>query len=118
EGEVVELAISIANRIVNAAIAVDDSLVIDACRGAMRKAFQRESMQVFAHPSDLAVLREAGPELARELGGVQHLEFIEERRVDRGGVVVRTPAGEIDATIRSKTEIIEATLREGIEERL
>lgn len=117
EADIVELAISIARRIVNAAVDVDETLVIEACRGAMRKAFQRGSMQVLAHPADLELLRAAGPDLANELGGVQHLDFVEERRLDRGSVIVRTPAGEIDGTIHGKAEKIEQALREGIEQR-
>lgn len=117
EADLVELAISIARRIVNASIDVDETLVIDACRGAMRKAFQRGSMTVLANSADLALLREAGPALAAELGGVSHLDFVEERRLDRGSVIVRTPAGEIDATIQGKADKIEQALREGIEQR-
>jgi flagellar biosynthesis/type III secretory pathway protein FliH len=117
EADLVELSISIARRIVNAAIDVDETLVVEACRGAMRKAFQRGSMQVLANPADLALLRAAGPALAAELGGVDHLDFVEERRLDRGSVIVRTPAGEIDATIQGKADKIEQALREGIEQR-
>ncbi len=117
EADLVELAMAIARRIVSAAIDVDETLVIEACRGAMRKAFQRGSMQVLAHPADLDMLRAAGPELANELGGIEHLDFIEERRLDRGSVIVRTPAGEIDATIEGKATRIEQALREGIEAR-
>ncbi|MCW2956687.1 MAG: hypothetical protein JWO69_1556 [Thermoleophilia bacterium] len=117
EDSIVELAIAIAQRIVNASVDVDETLVVEACRGAMRKAFQRGSMQVLAHPDDLAILRDAGPQLAQELGGVDHLDFIEERRIDRGSVIVRTPAGEIDGTIRGKSDKIEQALREGIEQR-
>ena len=117
ESDIVELALSIARRIVNASLDVDESLVVDACRGAMRKAFQRGSMQVLAHPDDLDLLRGAGPDLANELGGVDHLDFIEERRMTRGSVIVRTPAGEIDATIAGKADKIEQALREGIEQR-
>ncbi len=117
EADLVELAISVARRIVNASIDVDETLVVDACRGAMRKAFQRGSMQVLAHPDDLAMLREAGPQLANELGGIEHMDFIEERRIDRGSVIVRTPAGEIDGTIDGKSARIEQALREGIEAR-
>ncbi|MBC7643485.1 MAG: hypothetical protein H7123_00040, partial [Thermoleophilia bacterium] len=112
ESELVELALSIAGRVVNAAIEVDPSLVVDICRGAMRKAFQRESLTVLAHPDDLDTLREAGPKLVAELGGVQHLEFIEERRLTRGSLIVRTPAGEIDATFAGKTAKIADALRE------
>jgi flagellar assembly protein FliH len=117
EGEIVELAISIAQRIVGASLELDPELVVDACRGAMRKAFSRGTMQVLAHPGDLELLRAAGPKMAEELGGVEHLDFIEERRLDRGSVIVRTPVGEIDATIKGKSEKIEQALREGIESR-
>lgn len=117
EADLVELAMSIARRIVNASIDVDETLVVEACRGAMRKAFQRGTMQVLAHPDDLGMLREAGPALANELGGIEHMDFIEERRLDRGSVIVRTPAGEIDATVEGKATRIEQALREGIEAR-
>lgn len=117
EGDIVQLAMSVANRIVGAALEVSPELVVEACRGAMRKAFQRGTLQVLAHPGDLELLRAAGPQLAEELGGVDHLDFIEERRLDRGSVIVRTPVGEIDATIRGKSEKIEQALREGIEAR-
>jgi flagellar biosynthesis/type III secretory pathway protein FliH len=117
EADLVELAMAIARRIVNASIDVDETLVIEACRGAMRKAFQRGALHVLAHPADLELLRAAGPQLAAELGGVEHLDFIEERRLDRGSVIVRTPAGEIDATIEGKSAKIELALREGIEQR-
>lgn len=117
EADLVELAMAIARRIVNAAIDVDETLVVEACRGAMRKAFQRGALQVLAHPDDLTLLRAAGPGLAGELGGVEHLDFVEERRLDRGSIIVRTPAGEIDATIAGKADKIEQALREGIEQR-
>ncbi|MCW2926385.1 MAG: Flagellar assembly protein FliH/Type secretion system HrpE, partial [Thermoleophilia bacterium] len=69
EADIVQLAMAIAKRIVNASIELDETLVVEACRGAMRKAFQRGSMQVLAHPGDLELLRAAGPQLAAELGG-------------------------------------------------
>lgn len=117
EPDLVELSMAIAARIVNASLAVDPELVIDVCRGAMRKAFQRGNLQVLAHPDDLVRLRTAGPQLAQELGGVEHLDFVEERRVDPGSVIVRTPAGEIDGTVAGKAARIELALREGIEQR-
>lgn len=117
EPDLVELAMAIAARIVNAELAVEPDLVVDVCRGAMRKAFQRDNLQVLAHPDDLERLRAAGPLLAQQLGGVEHLDFVEERRVDPGSVIVRTPAGEIDGTVAGKSARIELALREGIEQR-
>lgn len=117
EADVVRLAIAVAERLVNAAVAFEPELVLDVCRGAMRKAFQREMLVVLAHPDDLSMLRDAGPQMAAQLGGVQQLEFVEERRLQRGSVVVRTPAGEIDGTFGSKAATIERELLELAERR-
>jgi flagellar assembly protein FliH len=112
EGEIVDLAIAIASKVLNTTIDLEPETVVEVCRGAMRKAFQRETLVVRAHPEDLATLREAGPRLAAELGGVQHLEFVEERRLQPDSLIVRTPAGEIDATFAGKLDKIGEELRE------
>lgn len=117
EGEVVELALRIAERLVNTALDVDPGLVVDVCRGAMRKAFKRETLIVLAHPDDLDLLRRAGPDVARELGGVHHLDIVEERRLEPGSVIVRTPAGEIDATLDGKLDVLRRHLTELAETR-
>lgn len=117
EADIVELAIAIANRLVNSAIEVEPERVIDVCRGAMRKAFQREVLVVLAHPEDLQMLRDAGPAMAHELGGIHQLDFVEERRLGRGSVIVRTPVGEIDATFEAKGEKIVDALRELVDVR-
>lgn len=117
EGEIVSLALAIAQRLVNASLDVDPALVVDVCRGAMRKAFQRDTLVVLAHPDDLAMLRAAGPAMAQELGGIHQLDFVEERRLERGSVIVRTPAGEIDGTLGGKSTKVEESLRELVEAR-
>jgi flagellar assembly protein FliH len=47
---------------------------------------------VLVNPSDVELVREALPEL----------DVHEERRVSRGGAVVRTSLGEVDASIETK----------------
>jgi flagellar biosynthesis/type III secretory pathway protein FliH len=59
---------------------------------------------VLVHPEDLALVRDAMSGVAGELGGIGHVEVLEERRIGRGGAVVRTPDAEIDATVRTKLE--------------
>jgi flagellar biosynthesis/type III secretory pathway protein FliH len=48
------------------------------------------------------------------LGGIEHCEVQAERRVTRGGAVVRTPDGDVDARIETKLararEVVEAAL--------
>jgi flagellar biosynthesis/type III secretory pathway protein FliH len=42
--------------------------------------------------------------LAGQLGGIEHVDVQEERRVGRGGAIVRTADAEIDASLRAKLE--------------
>jgi flagellar assembly protein FliH len=48
------------------------------------------------------------------LGGIEHCEVQAERRVSRGGAVVRTPEGDVDARVEIKLqrarEVVEAAL--------
>jgi flagellar biosynthesis/type III secretory pathway protein FliH len=56
------------------------------------------------HPGDLQIVREAVDGLIQQLGGIDHLDVQEERRVQRGGAIVRSTTGEIDARIETKLD--------------
>ena len=43
-------------------------------------------------------------ELKGSLGGIEHCEVQSERRVGRGGCIVRTPVGDVDARVETKLE--------------
>jgi flagellar assembly protein FliH len=51
------------------------------------------------------------------LGGIEHTEVQAERRVSRGGAIVRTPDGDVDARVETKLqrarEVVEAALASG-----
>jgi flagellar assembly protein FliH len=106
----VELALAVAEKIVGAALDVDPSLVAEVVAGALRRSTERDHLIVELHPDDLELVRER-EDLARSLG-IQRLELIGERRVGRGGCVVRTSAGEIDARIPEQLARAGEILRE------
>jgi flagellar biosynthesis/type III secretory pathway protein FliH len=92
EGRAVELAVSIAEKVVAGAISVSPERVLDVVRGALRTMIERERVTVLVNPADVPLLREAMPDL----------DVHEERRVARGGALLRTAQGEIDATLDTK----------------
>jgi flagellar biosynthesis/type III secretory pathway protein FliH len=104
ERRAVELAIELASKIVAGTIEVQPERVLDAVRGALRCLVERERIQVLVNPEDLALVREAMDDLAAELGGIEHVEVQEERRIARGGALVRTTDAEIDASLQSKLD--------------
>lgn len=104
ERATVSLALQIAEQALSGALAVRPERVIDVVRGGLRRLVERERVTVLVNPADLELVRERIPELIGELGGIEHCEVQADRRVARGGTVVRTVDGDIDATIQTKLE--------------
>jgi flagellar biosynthesis/type III secretory pathway protein FliH len=110
----VELGLLLAEKIVGAAVAADPELIVEAVRGALRGLVERERVTVLVHPDDLELVRGAMGGLVATLGGIEHAEVQAERRVARGGAVVRTPDGDVDARLETKLQrardVVEAEL--------
>jgi flagellar assembly protein FliH len=102
EAHAVDLALLLAEKVTGAAIAVEPELVLEAVRGALRGIVERERVTVLVHPDDLELVRAAMDDLRASLGGIEHCEVQAERRVARGGAVVRTPDGDVDARVETK----------------
>jgi flagellar biosynthesis/type III secretory pathway protein FliH len=56
------------------------------------------------HPDDFELVRDAAEDLANRVGGIHRIDVVAERRIDRGGCVVRTVEGEIDAGIGAQLD--------------
>ena len=118
ERQAVDLAFELSEKVVAGAIEARPERVLDVVRGALRCLVERERLQVLVNPEDLEIVREAIGGLTGELGGVEHVEVQEERRIGRGGAIVRTPATQVDASIRTKLdrarEVVAAELQESV----
>ena len=102
ERAAVGLALQIAEQALRAAVAAHPERVMDAVEGALRGLVERERVTILVHPDDLDAVRSGIGPLMGELGGVGHWEVQAERRVTRGGAVVRTSEGEVDASLETK----------------
>jgi flagellar biosynthesis/type III secretory pathway protein FliH len=114
EGEAVELAFALAEKIMHATLEADRGAVLGAIRGALRGLVERERVTVLVNPADLELVRASVDELRSTLGGIEHCEIQAERRVGRGGAVVRHAEGQVDARIETKLErareVVQASL--------
>jgi flagellar assembly protein FliH len=104
EVEAAELALALAGKILAAALDVRPELVVDVTRSALRRVAERDRLVVEVNPEDFALLRSEIEGVADSLGGFQGLEVVAERRVARGGCLLRTTEGEIDAGIDEQLE--------------
>jgi flagellar assembly protein FliH len=116
ERAAIELALRIAEQALAAQIAAKPDTVVDVVRGALRRLVERDRVTILVHPDDLELVRAASESLVTELGGMEHCDVQAERRVARGGAIVRTVEGEVDATLATKLararEVLQDELRD------
>lgn len=104
EAGAVELALELAGKVVAGAVEARPEIVLDVVRGALRCFMERDRVQILVNPDDLGIVRDAIDGLAAELGGIEHVEVQEERRIGRGGAIVRTATAQVDAGLESKLQ--------------
>jgi flagellar assembly protein FliH len=104
ERRAVELGMALAAKVVAGTLEAEPERVVDAVQGALRGIVERERITVLVNPEDLVLVREAIDGVVAALGGVEHCVVEAERRVARGGCIVRTPVGDVDARVETKLE--------------
>jgi flagellar biosynthesis/type III secretory pathway protein FliH len=98
EPELVRLAIGIAERVLHQQIALDRGVVVEMAKVAIARLVDKESITVRVNPGDLERMKEHRDELL-DSGELKNFRVVEDQRVDRGGVLVETDGGTIDARI-------------------
>jgi flagellar assembly protein FliH len=100
----VELGLALAQKIVAGALEVEPERVVEAVRTALRGIVERDRITVMVNPDDMELVRASLEDLKASLGGIEYCEVHAERRVARGGCIVRTPVGDVDARVETKLE--------------
>ncbi len=88
--------------------------MVEAVRGALRGIVERERVTVLVHPETSSSCARRWTSMRATLGGIEHCEVQAERRVGRGGAIVRTQDGDVDARVETKLqrarEVVESAL--------
>ncbi len=111
EIELVRLAVAVAEKILQREVARDGAVVEMAAR-ALHEARQRRVVLLRVHPEDAAALRACEPRLAAIVPRAPGLAWREDPGVARGGVVVETDAGAIDAQLPTQLAALLSALKE------
>lgn len=114
EARAVELAIALAEKILGATLELDPARLLDVVAGAFRRLVDKDEVVLEVNPADVELLRAEIELLDASAGGPRVTQIVGERRVGRGGCIVRTRAGEIDARIESQLALADELLRRSL----
>lgn len=107
---VIRLALQITRKIIHQEVSTNPELILYVVRETLKKAVAESKMKVRVNPADLKVLEQNRDVV---FPNIEALTFIADDEISRGGCVVETNSGIIDARLEAQlAEIEEALLEE------
>jgi len=116
EKEMIDLVINIANIVIGLEIDKDPSLTRNVVLKAIDELRAKEEMTIRINPEDAAEAQKVVPELSNEVEDIEKVSFKTDPLVTRGGCMVETNIGMIDARLEIQLESLRKRLHLALDE--
>ena len=110
ESEILELALLIAQKIVNQKFDNDVTVFKNMTQSAISLLKEKENIRLVVNPKLIEYAREIAPEIAQKLETIEQIKIIQDKSVSPDGVVVESVESRIDARISTQLETLARTL--------
>src|SRR5687767_5094207 len=97
-------------KIIDGELRLHPDAIVGVVRNALRDARQQREIMVRVHPSDADALQKNKPRLLEMLARAQTIEIRPDESVRRGGCVVVTELGQIDASLERQLDALSIAL--------
>ncbi|MCL4533240.1 MAG: FliH/SctL family protein [Deltaproteobacteria bacterium] len=104
--DVITLSIKIAETITKSKIAADDDILLNIIASAINQSSDAVNFTICLNPEDYKVLNKNPDALKDFLSKEAVIDFIQDKNIRSGNVVIKTDFGEIDARISTQIERI------------
>ena len=108
--DVLRFAVDIAARVVHRVVEYDESICIAQVREALQIIGRPSQVRLSINPLDRAVISDALPGILEKAALTTDLELFDDEQVTRGGCIVSTPQGAVDATVETQVARIAEAL--------
>ena len=109
ERELIGLAIEVAQKLI-AGLPISSEMVEAVVREALAQVEESAGFTVHLHPEDMALLEKVNSPLLLPRGGMDRVNFQSTDTVSRGGCLVHTRFGTIDARRETKIELLQKAM--------
>jgi flagellar assembly protein FliH len=110
ERDAFRFALAVAGRIVRAAVQEDREIVIREIREGVRRVVGVDSIILRINPADEPYVREHRETILSSADSIRQLVIEADQAIERGGCIIETASGTIDARIATQLKQIEAAL--------
>ncbi len=108
EKQILDLCFSIAEKIINQEISSDKNVILSVLKAAFRNIADRENIKVRLNPQDYQYMVEIKNDFISSMDGLRNVFFEEDGSIARGGAIIETSSGEVDARISEQLHEVKA----------
>jgi len=101
EKQLLELVLAAAECIIHREVTVNRDIVCSVLNAALKKVLDREGIRIRVNPEDYRYLTEDNPG-ALNGGSLKKSALVEDETISRGGAVIETLFGEVDASVETQ----------------
>lgn len=114
EEQMLGLACSIAEKVIHAEVSTNKEIVLSVLREAVKNVVDPEGMKIRLNPDDLRFITEMKPDFLQGISGLKNTIFEEDASIKRGGVILETISGEVDARLEQQLTEIKKTFKKNL----
>ncbi len=117
ERQILELVAAIAGKIVDCKISLDDTAVREAVVKALHLAADKSRVVLKVNPEDFNYIENVKEDFFNNFNGMKSITVTADTAIGRGGCILETPCGDVDARIDTQMEKLWHSLEEAFSER-
>ena len=110
EREMIEMVISLVKKVIHFELSTRDDSIQEMIRLAVQSVLDKESMTIKINPADKEHAENFRPELQHLFGEIKNISFEVNTGIDRGGCIIETNFGTVDARMDKLGEQIDKIL--------
>lgn len=110
EREMIEMVISLVKKVIHFELSTRDDSIQEMIRLAVQSVLDKESMTIKINPADKEHAENFRPELQHLFGEIKNISFEASTGIDRGGCIIETNFGTVDARMDKLGEQIDKIL--------
>ncbi len=99
EDKILNLVFSVTEKVIHKEVTTNRDIVHDVLKSAVKQVLDKEGIRVRLNPEDYRYILEINPGIIDSFDDIRNMSVVEDNSIRRGGVVIETSSGEVDARL-------------------
>lgn len=110
EDRILDIVFSVSEKVINQEVSANRDTVYSVLKSAIKLVLDKEEIKVRMNSDDYRYIMEINPGFIDSFEDIRNMTVVEDNRISRGGIVIETPSGEVDARLEQQLHEIKKAM--------